>query len=291
MKAIITTKTLSNLFSYKDMRNETGGFLNVSTLKIKDEVFYVINELFESTKKSNAVSAVISSNTPHIWHLHPKNFGASLSQTDKEDIMRAGALQALILRGVPPLSLVASFHSRSVKDEVFHNTSGLAANKVEGEVLEVKCYVATPDEKCFNVKENGQCITNSFHPLDEAEGLIIRAGDGVESSLSYRFIEDLFAKYSLEYPSSLLSILRCLSGIYSPGIKPDPVDLMRALCFFNTLKRLGINKDEAIILKTGSGIRFTVSLTEETSFIIKEIKTYVIEDDLIKIIQAVREIE
>lgn len=288
MKAIITTKTLSNLFSYKDMRNETGGFLNVSTLKIKDEVFYVINELFESTKKSNAVSAVISSNTPHIWHLHPKNFGASLSQTDKEDIIRAGALQALILRGVPPLSLVASFHSRSVKDEVFHNTSGLAVNKVEGEVLEVKCYVATPDEGCFNVKESGQHITNNFH-LDDAEGLIIRAGDGVEGFLSYRFIEDLFAKYCSEYPSGLLSILRCLSGIYSPGIKPDPIDLMRALCFINTLKRLRINKDEAIILKTGSGIRFVVNLREEAGFIIKEIKTYVIEDDLIKILRTEEE--
>ncbi|MEM2561823.1 MAG: hypothetical protein QXT06_05795 [Candidatus Bathyarchaeia archaeon] len=287
MKAIITTKTLSNLLSYKNMENETGGFLNVLTVKIKNEVLYIINELFESTKKANAVSAVISSNSPHIWHLHPKNFGAFLSQTDKEDIIRAGALQALTLNGMPPLSLVASFHNESVKDEVFHNTSGLAVNRVEGEILEVRCYIAIPDERCFNVNEIGRCIDNNLYLIDEAEGFIIGVDDKIEGFISYRFVEDLFAKYSLEYPNSLLSILRCLSGIYSSGISPDPIDLMRALCLFNILERFGINKDKAIILKTGSGTKFVVSLTEEVGFLIREIKTYVIEDDLIKILQAV----
>ncbi|MEM2703916.1 MAG: hypothetical protein ABIM44_08410 [candidate division WOR-3 bacterium] len=286
ISAIIATKAISNLFSYKNMRDETGGFLNVSVLKVGEEILYAVKGLCESIKESNAVSATIFSNSPHIWHLHPRNLGAFLSQTDKESIMQIGAIQALTLNGVPPLSLVASFHDKSVKDnEVFHSPSGLAVNRVEGEILEIKCYVVMPDPRCFNIEENGQRIENSFHPVDDKEGFISETSSG-ECFYGYKFIENLFA-YCSKYTDSLLSMLRCLSGIYSPGIKPDPIDLMRALCFFNVLKRFGINKDKAILLKTGSGTKFVISLKEDVGFIIRELKTYIIEEELVKILQVV----
>jgi len=75
--------------------------------------------------------------------------GAFLSQTDKNDLLRNVALQALTLQGTPPLSLVANFHSKPLSDVVFYSTAtGFAAVNIAGDLLEIKCYVANVDERC-----------------------------------------------------------------------------------------------------------------------------------------------
>jgi len=66
MKVLVSTSVINNLFPYKNSKSEVGGYLSLIIKRRGDDILYMIMGFGESTKESGAVSAVISSSTPHI---------------------------------------------------------------------------------------------------------------------------------------------------------------------------------------------------------------------------------
>jgi hypothetical protein len=278
MKTLMPTNIINNkISSYKDFEREVGGYVNLIVKRRRDDILYFIVDFGESVKESGVVSAVISSSTPHIWHLHPKNMGAFLSYTDRNDLLRNAALQALTFQGIPPLSLVVSFHTKkTLSDIVFYSSAGFVAWKVNGDIFEIKGYVANVDKSCFEIREGDKVSENL--QFDEEEGLLLES-----KPVSYSFIKFLMERCS-NYPASLISIFKSLNGIYSPGIKPDPIDLMRTACLINTLKRFEVKRNDLKILKMGSGRMFSAALIKELNFVVEEVKVYILDEEVIKLL-------
>ncbi|MDW7990426.1 MAG: hypothetical protein RMH75_07195 [Archaeoglobaceae archaeon] len=276
---VLKSSSLLPIFSYKQLEREVGGYLGVSIIRLRDQEFYLVKRFHESTKKSSSASAIISSNAPHIWHLHPRNFGAFFSHTDEEDVIRAAAIQSLTLHGEPPLSIVLSFRDGVNKEKRVFFSSGLAAVNV-GDLLEIRCFLAVPDESCFDVKETNAEIVKNY---DELDGFMVKLDSNRFGLISKKFFDSIFSLGS-KMPNSVLCLLNCLSGIYSPGNELTSTDFMRVLCLLNVLKRFGVERKECLVFKTDSEKIFSVKISKEVSFVVKEVCSCILDDKFLDLI-------
>lgn len=269
---VITKESINSIFSKLfEQEKEIGGFLDVKLVRTGKGDIYVVNRFYESTKNSSQVSAQIAANTPHIWHLHPKNFGAQISSIDQEDTIRAAVIQSVTMWGEPPLSIVFCFNNNG-KEKFFYG-SDIVAEGLKGEkFLEVKCYLTIPDEGSFRVEKiENRCVLKEF---DNPEGFLLSSE---YLALSPKFLENCFSfKNQL---NSIISLLKCIKGIYSPGSVITPVDLMRVLCLIKLWKRFGIEREEVAVMKIDSRTLFSVKKSKDPIFTVKEVKKSFLDRD------------
>jgi len=273
MFVAISPSVAKYIYSLRSEEKETGGYVEVRVFRgIGGDIIYFVKNFVESSNSRSIASAKIKSGSPFIWHLHPKGFGANPSSIDLGTMVRRAGFEALSLRGYPPLFIIISFMGEKKFEYAFTSNGGILFN-VKGESLDIKCFSVLLDRSGFEIVEEG---VEDIGEVDESEGVIMDSGP-----IAYQVIETILNSY--KYPSSIVSILKSIRGIYSVGDSIDDIDLYRVMGIVNTLNRFGIHMDSVRVVKMGSRKRFSVFLKgRDLKFNVVELNRYFLSDEIVR---------
>lgn len=267
---------LLEAFRFAEGGVETGGFLVVSIKRESGKVVYRVEKIKERAMERTVASATINSGGPHLWHTHPKRFGARMSAIDERSLVAVWGLQAISLYGTPPLFLVFGIVDKPDGVVLTYNMRRRLACLHANSYLEFRAYIAVPSSKSVSVVSLGKrCF--EWRKVDGNECLLIQDGPSFKP-VSPELLITLVREQSLRYPGSVLSLLSVIKGVCSRGPAPDPVDIMRLVSLKNTMARLGVAPRHFVVIKE-NGFSYRVTLGDPVYPEILEPEVRVIEDE------------